>query len=40
MVVVGALNSYNILVCLLLFNAIATEFQLYHGGDMMYDMRR
>ena len=23
-----------------LFYTIATAFQLYHGGDMMYDMRR
>ena len=28
------------LVCLLLFDAIATVFQLYHGGDTMYEMRR
>ena len=28
------------LICLLLFYAIATVFQLYHGGDMMYEMRR
>ena len=27
-------------VCLLLFYAIATVFQLYHGSDMMYEMRR
>ena len=27
-------------VCLLLFYAIATVFQLYHGNDMMYEMRR
>ena len=27
-------------VCLLLFYAIATIVQLYHGGDMMYEMRR
>ena len=26
--------------CLLLFYAIATVVQLYHGGDMIYDMRR
>ena len=28
------------LVCLLLFNATATVFQLHHGGDMMDEMRR
>ena len=27
-------------VCLLLFYAIATIFQLCHGGDMMYEMRK
>ena len=27
-------------VCLLLFYAISTVFQIYHGGDMMYEMRR
>ena len=27
-------------VCWLLFYTIATIFQLYHGGDMMYEMRR
>ena len=26
--------------CLLLFYTIATVLQLYHGGDMMYEMRR
>ena len=26
--------------CLLLFYTITTVFQLYHGGDMMYEMRR
>ena len=25
--------------CLLLFDTIATVFQLYHGGDMMYEMK-
>ena len=29
-----------IIVCLLLFYATATIFQLYHGGDMMYEIRR
>ena len=33
-------KSQDIFVCLLLFDAIATVFQLYHGGDMMYEMRR
>ena len=28
------------IVCLLLFCAIATVFQLYYGSDMMYEMRR
>ena len=33
--------SSNIdLVCLLLSYTIATVFQLYHGTDMMYEMRR
>ena len=27
-------------VCLLLFYTIATVFQLYHGGDTMYEVRR
>ena len=27
-------------VCFLLFYAIVTVFQLYHGGNMMYEMRR
>ena len=27
-------------VCSLLFYAIAAVFQLYHGGDMIYKMRR
>ena len=27
-------------VCLLLFYAMTTVFQLYHGGDMTYEMRR
>ena len=26
--------------CLLLFYAVATVFQLFHGGDVMYEMRR
>ena len=26
-------------MCLLLFYAIAPVFQLYHGGDMMYEIR-
>ena len=26
--------------CLLLFYTIATVFQLYHSGDIMYEMRR
>ena len=29
-----------LLVCLLLFYAKATVFQLYHGSDMIYEMRR
>ena len=28
------------LFCLLLFYAMATVFRLYHGGDMMYEMKR
>ena len=27
-------------VCLSLFYATATVFQIYQGGDMMYEMRR
>ena len=27
-------------VCLFLFYAIATVFLVYHGSDMMYEMRR
>ena len=30
----------SLFVCFLLFYAIATAFQLYHGGDMMYEIRR
>ena len=33
----GTMNQY---ICLLLFYARATVFQLYHDGDMMYEMRR
>ena len=34
-------NDHDVtLYCLLLFYAIATIFQLYHGGDMMYEMSR
>ena len=29
-----------IIYLLLLFYTIATIFQLYHGGDMMYEMRK
>ena len=32
--------SGQILPGLLFFYAIAIVFQLYHGGDMMYEMRR
>ena len=31
---------HKTLVCLLLLYDIATVFQLYHGGDMMFEMRR
>ena len=27
-------------VCLMLFYALARVFQLYHGGDMIYEMKR
>ena len=30
----------NLFVCLLLFYAMARVFQLYHGSDMMSEMRR
>ena len=35
-------NSHGVLslFALLLFYAIAMVFQLYHSGDMMYEMRR
>ena len=33
-------HCLSMLVCLLLFYAIATVFQLYLGDDMMYEMRR
>ena len=32
--------SHIRMVCLLLLYAIVTVFQLYHGNDMMYEMRR
>ena len=32
--------GFDCLFCLLLFYARATVFQLYHGGDMMYEMGR
>ena len=32
--------AVNRFVCLLLFYAIATVVQLYHGTDMMYEIRR
>ena len=34
---VAVLDFLNV-VCLLLFYAIATVFQLYHGSDMIYEM--
>ena len=34
------ITSYWCFVCLLLFYATSTVFQLYHGGGMMYEMRR
>ena len=37
---IGTSRIWNIVVCLLLFYAIAKVFQLYHGGDMMPEMRR
>ena len=36
----GEVNLAGFGVCLLLFYAIATLFQLYPGGDIMYEMRR
>ena len=36
----GATTEGRSICFLLLFFAIATLFQLYHGGDMMYEMRR
>ena len=32
------LYRFCLVVCLLLFYAIASVFQLYYGGDMMYEM--
>ena len=34
------IHSVCLFVCLLLFFAIATVFQLYYNSDMMYEMRR
>ena len=34
------LDVARILFCLLLFYVIAKVFQLYHGTDMMYEIRR
>ena len=39
-VVCTELTCKDSFVCLLFSYAIATEFQLYHGSDMMYEMRR
>ena len=37
----GGLSLHlKVQVCLLLFYTIAIVFQLHHGGDMMYEMRR
>ena len=33
------LNKHKVGFVCLLFYAVATVFQLYHGGDMMYEMR-
>ena len=33
-------RARDLFVCLLLFFATATVCQLYHAGDMMYEMRR
>ena len=35
-----AYNAGLFVDCLLLFYAIATVLQLYHGGDIMTEMRR
>ena len=37
---VALIETMYITVCLLLFYAIATVFQLYHYGDMIYEIRR
>ena len=39
-VVWGDATKRSGVVYVLLFYAIATVFQLHHGGDMMYEMRR
>ena len=36
----AAISRFGYLSICLLFYAIATIFQLYHGGNMMYEMRR
>ena len=36
----GSRGALIEVVCLLLFYTTATLFQLYSGGDMMYEMRR
>ena len=33
-------TPFSKVICLLLFYAMETVFQLYHGGDKMYEMRR
>ena len=36
----NSISVIFVLFCLLLFYAISTVYQLYHGGDMIYEMRR
>ena len=39
-IVAGGVVSNNAFDCLMLFSTIATVLQLYHGHDMMHEMRR
>ena len=40
LLIIYCLMYSTAIVCLLLFYAKATVFQLYQGGDIMYTMRR
>ena len=37
---ISVMQAMLMIICLLLFYAMAKVFQLYHVGDMMYEMRK